>query len=478
MGSSSSSRVLWVGLVAFLVCCVWGSRVNAARVQPEESSPNNNALAARLDALLADPGARSLGDVRELLTEGDWSDEQISRALRHAADMSDAYAEAALGILGQLDADERIPEFRRDLIAIARTTNHDELALGVCLQLSYVHPVGWPQVLMRWVDPQRMCPEHYAVWALQEISGHDWGLELASSHGMDAIGTARLRAQEWFNYLQAEHALAPAGDGARPARNWPFDESEARKLQEETGESLGVAVLQDVQIADGITMRMALVPAGEFEMGSPLGEQGRSVDEVHHTVRVSEALYVGVFEVTQEQWMAVMEANPSHHESLANPVENVSQQQCMEFIDRLNARVRGAPFRLPTEAEWEHACRAGTATRFHFGDDLDGEDIGDYAWYSGNSGETPRAVGLRKANAWGLHDMHGNVQERTASVYERRYGGAEFEAADAESSAPRSRRGGAYDYKPQWCRSASRSFADPTESSWNTGLRLVREVGK
>ena len=152
-------------------------------------------------------------------------------------------------------------------------------------------------------------------------------------------------------------------------------------------------------------MQFALIPAGEFPMGSASGgDNERPV----HTVRISKPFYLGIHEVTQGQWETVMGNNPSKFKGDANrPVEMVSWEEVQKFIDKLNSKEGGTKYRLPTEAEWEYAARAGSATAYSFGDDSG--QLGKYAWFEGNAGSTTHPVGKLQPNAWGLYDMHGNV---------------------------------------------------------------------
>ena len=161
-------------------------------------------------------------------------------------------------------------------------------------------------------------------------------------------------------------------------------------------------------------MEFAWVPAGIFKMGSPEGEAGRDGDEVQHEVRISEGFWIGKYEVTQEEWEAVMGANPSAFDECGErcPVESVSWDDVQDFILELNGRESGSGYRyrLPTEAEWEYAARAGTTGARH-------GELDSIAWYDGNSGGTTHRVGQKRANGWGLHDMLGNVWEWTADWY-------------------------------------------------------------
>ncbi len=169
-------------------------------------------------------------------------------------------------------------------------------------------------------------------------------------------------------------------------------------------------------IANSLGMRFAWRPPGTFLMGSPPSEPQRWDDEQQHRVTLSKGFWLGVTPVTQAQWQAVMGSNPSHFQGDDRPVEEVSWDDCQEFCKRLAER-DGQRYRLPTEAEWEYACRAGTTTPFHFGATLSTEQAnydGNYTYGEGKKGkyrEETTPVGSFPANAWGLHDMHGNVWE-------------------------------------------------------------------
>jgi formylglycine-generating enzyme required for sulfatase activity len=147
-------------------------------------------------------------------------------------------------------------------------------------------------------------------------------------------------------------------------------------------------------------------PAGTFMMGSPQDESGRGIDETLHQVVLSCGFWLLETEVTQMMWANVMGNNPSQFKGMKQPVERVSWNDCQEYIKKLNdLRVapKGYRFSLPTEAQWEYACRAGTTTAYHFGNTFDGNKA--------NNGGSTKDVGSYPANAWGLHDMHGNVLE-------------------------------------------------------------------
>ena len=165
-------------------------------------------------------------------------------------------------------------------------------------------------------------------------------------------------------------------------------------------------------------MELVLIPAGAFMMGD---EKGDAEEKPAHKVTFSKPFYMGKFEVTQEQWEAVMGGNPSHFKGARNPVDRVSWEACQSFIKKLNEKSAGAgiTFSLPSEAQWEYACRTGSSTEFGFGN---GESkLNEYGWFADNADDTTHPVGQKKPNAWGLYDMHGNVWEWTADWYDEDY---------------------------------------------------------
>ena len=217
-----------------------------------------------------------------------------------------------------------------------------------------------------------------------------------------------------------------------------------------------------IDLGQGVFLEMVLIPAGEFDMGSPVLEKGRREDEPFHRVRISRPFHMGKYEVTQAQWLLVMGENPSKFKVMGNPVETVSWEDCQKFLVKLGQLVKDRKFRLPTEAEWEYACRAGTATRFYFGDN--DADLGNYAWFSGNSGSQTRPVGSKRPNPWGLYDMHGNVWEWCADwygKYEFPVGGVVIDPVGPGGGETRVLRGGSWNYTPDNCRAANRYSYSP-----------------
>jgi len=263
--------------------------------------------------------------------------------------------------------------------------------------------------------------------------------------------------------------------------DWPFDEAEARRRQRATAEALGVTVERDVDLGDGVKMAMVLIPAGRFNIGSPPGEEGEAGQDDRKRVTIGQPFWLGKCEVTQEQWEAVMANNPSQLKGAKRPVDNVSWHDCQAFLQKLSARAArtGAavpPFRLPTEAEWEYACRAGAATAYHWGGSSDA--LADHAWWSGNSSRSAQQVGRRKPNAWGLHDMAGNVWEWCASPYAETYDGSEQKGAEAQGAHRVLRGGSWFSVDPESFQCASRLHRAPATRALDYGLRVARSVAE
>lgn len=221
----------------------------------------------------------------------------------------------------------------------------------------------------------------------------------------------------------------------------------------------------------GIPFR--LVPPGEFLMGASEDEEGSCDSErPQHKLRFFQPFYVGKFQVTQREWKAVMEGeNHSFFRGDNLPVENVSWVDCQKFLKKV-----GGGLRLPTEPEWEYACRAGTVTRFYTGDSV--EDLTAAGWHGGNSGGKTQPVGLKRANAWGLHDMHGNVWEWCQNLYGKYPYSATGGMESHNSTDYRVLRGGTwYGYgSPDCYRSACRYFYASLGRSASVGFRVVMDL--
>jgi formylglycine-generating enzyme required for sulfatase activity len=232
----------------------------------------------------------------------------------------------------------------------------------------------------------------------------------------------------------------------------------------------------DQTVTNSIGMEFVPIPAGSFMMGTDRSEDAPNDATPPHRVTISQPFYLGKYEVTQAQWTAVMENNPSRFESLDNPVENVSWHDVQEFISRLNRKERTNKYRLPTEAEWEYAARAGTTTAYSFGNDTD--DLDRHAWYWTNSGGKTHPVGRKEANAWGLYDMHGNVWEWVQDWYGKDYY-AKSTARDPSGpfgGSHRVLRGGGWYGRARDLRSADRTGFTPETHYEHFGFRLALTV--
>jgi uncharacterized protein (TIGR02996 family) len=231
------------------------------------------------------------------------------------------------------------------------------------------------------------------------------------------------------------------------------------------------------QAVNDLGMCFAWIPPGTFRMGSPPEEASRDDDEVQHRVTLTRGFHLGVHTVTQAQWRAVMGDNPSNFPGEDCPVESVTAADCREFLRRLGLR-DGRAYRLPTEAEWEHACRGGTTTPFWFGagitPDLANYD-GNYAYEEGPVGayrQRTVPVGSFPANPWGLHEMHGNVYELCGDWYAPYAAGAALDPSGPESGTSYATRGGSWFIYPWNCRSANRNFIGHNDRDNGTGLRV------
>lgn len=262
------------------------------------------------------------------------------------------------------------------------------------------------------------------------------------------------------------------------------DERESGKKKEEIPKTY----------TNSIGMKFALVPAGEFVMGSDESDWEKPV----HRVKISKPFYLGVYPVTQREWKGVMGNNPSYFKGDELPVESVSWDDVQKFIKKFNEKEGTDKYHLPSETEWEYAARAGTTTRYSFGDDE--SELGDYTWYAENSGSRPpkkgdyfgydqkdwsenkwygktHPVGEKKPNSWGLCDMYGNVWEWVQDIFHDNYEGAPEDGSAWEGDGSRRVvRGGRWNRDAWSCRSANRSDVDQGYSDDILGFRLLRDL--
>lgn len=225
-------------------------------------------------------------------------------------------------------------------------------------------------------------------------------------------------------------------------------------------------------------MDFAVIPEGSFQMGSPPDDPDSYDNERPvHTVTFDCSFEMMTTEVTQAMWTELMTYDPSGFQGDENPVEKVTWDKCQDFIAAMNDLDTTYTYRLPSEAEWEYACRAGTGTRFYWGDDPDFTLAELYAWFSQNSGDETHPAGQKLPNAWGLYDMSGNVWEWCQDTWHNSYEGAPSDGSAWEDGGDsRVIRGGAWIMNARQCRSPHREHIN-TANRYNwLGFRLVRTI--
>ena len=287
--------------------------------------------------------------------------------------------------------------------------------------------------------------------------------------------TSRIPAAGITSRIRASEVLAARRAGENPCAatsllSRPRPDDATAKAISPDGRQPGETI--SFGLAAGVKMKFAWCPPGMFLMGSPDDEAGRETIERRHSVFLTEGYWMGVTTVTQAQWMLLMGTNPSAFALGPEfPVETVSWNDCQEFVRRMNLSAQGiGTFALPTEAQWEHACRAGTETPYV-------GDLDAMGWYAANSQEHTHPVGLKAPNAWGLHDMHGNVFEWCQDSWVQDFPPDGMDPVGPPDKVPgqhpHAMRGGAWCYPAEVCRSASRRSNSPDFAAQLVGLRLV-----
>jgi formylglycine-generating enzyme required for sulfatase activity len=302
-----------------------------------------------------------------------------------------------------------------------------------------------------------------ATYAIQTRTG---GLGI-----LQVSGSSSDSSEVKIRYKLVQNAVSATAAQTMPVPAPPLTVAQKAML---TGEIAGFVS----QLGTKAGIKLVPIPAGTFLLGSPADEARRQPREGPQTrVTLTKGFFLGTTDVTQAQWTVVMGTNPSYFLGDTLPVEFVSWDDAMAFCKKLTEREQAArrlpagwAFTLPTEAQWEYACRAGT-TGPHAG------DLDAMAWYSANSGYTTHPVGTKQPNGWGLFDMHGNVWEWCADWYWSYPGGSVTDPVGPESGSARVFRGGSWSHEAEFCRSAFRfGFApDPYRSlhSNNIGFRVA-----
>ncbi len=278
--------------------------------------------------------------------------------------------------------------------------------------------------------------------------------------------------------------------------DWVLNCDQARKRQADTAAALGSPVCLEIALGDRTKLKLVMIPAGTFNMGSPRDEKYRNEDETCHRVAITKPFYMGIYPVTQEQWEQVMGKNLSQFRGANRPVENVTYDEAVVFCYKASQRT-GRKITLPTEAQWEFACRAYTATPYYTGlflswqqADFDGtQEIGQrtqfteqhkigqpqYKKHVGLDRQCTTFVGQFKPNAFGLYDMHGNVYQWCLDWYDEGY---YILATEKDPTGPpegklRVCRGGSWATPPWDCASARRHKWEPDSRTGQFGLRVV-----
>jgi uncharacterized protein (TIGR02996 family) len=229
-----------------------------------------------------------------------------------------------------------------------------------------------------------------------------------------------------------------------------------------------------VLLGEGLEMKFSFIPPGEFLMGSNDSDPAAPGSPVHK-VKLTSGFYLGIQQVTQAQWKAVMGTNPSYSEGVEHPVTNVSWDGCQEFCQQMTKRLkRKGVCRLPTEAEWEYACRAGTTTQFYTGDA--DTVLKMAAWFSDNSTRKHHPVGELAANAWGIYDMHGNVWEWCGDWFEHYSAEEQIDPTGPVEGVARVNRGGSAYSDAINCRSQSRQWYTPAYQERFLGFRVCLQL--
>ena len=279
--------------------------------------------------------------------------------------------------------------------------------------------------------------------------------------------------------------IRPVTPVRKSSTAWPFDANEAKRRQRETAGTLGVPEKLSINLGGGVTMDFVLIPAGDFMMGSPTAEADRHDDEQLHRVTISHPYYLAATEVTQAQWRAVMGTTlaqqrdkdsvkgPLPGQGATYPMYFVSWEEAAEFCGRVSRRV-GRQVCLPTEAEWEYACRAGTNSRYPSGDTDNQLDL--YAWYKCKSASLSDSqahpVRRKRPNAFGLHDMQGNLCEWCSDRYTSDYAAdTPTDPQGPQTGDNRVNRGGGFSWSSRYCRSASRRRFAPYTRHDDVGFR-------
>ncbi|OQW91788.1 MAG: hypothetical protein BWK79_16130, partial [Beggiatoa sp. IS2] len=330
------------------------------------------------------------------------------------------------------------------------------------------------RLIKRLYDDEGMA-EEFARWAVDT-----WALALGVIQTVPDYPQPVAKGSNSPQSSQGTVSPPPAQGGGRGVVGQPFEfESitvnsggkiirKERKQARQFTEDLG----------NGVVLEMVYIPGGTFLMGAPMGEKDSRDDEKpQHSVTI-QPFCMGKYPVTQAQWQAMMGNNPAHFKGDHRPVEAVSWEEAVEFCKKLSQHT-GKTYQLPSESQWEYACRVGTTTPFHFGETLT-TDLANYnggfGWFTSKYRGETTPVGIFPPNAFGLHDIHGNVWEWCEDVWHENYVGAPTDGSAWVSGGEQGRRvlrGGSWRYNPNWVRSASRNRNNLTARFDSLGVRAI-----
>ena len=303
--------------------------------------------------------------------------------------------------------------------------------------------------------------------------------EIADIERTKAVNALNARLAAEKREQEAKNSLARIG-ALREDKSWVFDAQQARQLQTDVVKEKGIPKDMNILLPGGVSLDMVLIPPGGFVMGSPTEEADRKANEYLHRVTISRPYYMAVSELTVAQYQALIGREDTSKQRVVLPKIGLSWLDAQKLLTGSLQKLapKGMRFRIPTEAEWEYACRAGTATALYSG--ADEQSLEQAGWYYGNSKGQLQKVMQKAPNAWGLYDMHGNVMEWCMDGFEDKYylTGPEVDPQGPDISDKRIARGGCYKLISAYCRSAYRSWGLPGRNSEVVGIRLVLSYEK
>ena len=437
--------------------------VTACRIQYQKSSNPEKSQAG--DTLICE-----LMNVADTLSEaGNYAEalKTIQECRQVAATIKspriDDITDRLKSLNGKLDLEKKFSSYAKKLVDNPQDAVTAKAAVLLCIvqldnpakAVAYAEATGDDEL-------KKFVP--LAAQDLEKQSGNDcmilaaWYQALAKKADRTNKFALLTRTKKYYQKFVGQHSDDTQGIKARKE----LDEI----LKELAQLSLGGRELV-LNLGKGVKMKLVRISAGQFTMG---GDDFR-----RHPVMLTQPFYIGATEITQAQYEQVTGQNPSYFKGAQLPVDMVSWDDSVEFCKKLSTK-SGYAVKLPTEAQWEYACRAGSKAKYCFGDDP--KLLDEYAWYEDNSDKKMHPAAQKKPNAWGLYDMHGNVCEWCSDWYdEKYYNSAKTDPTGPESGSRRILRGGGWlEHYPRDFYSATRGRSDPSITNMNNGFRVVVEL--